>query len=304
MKVKTPPYICTLHQAIPALCLVLMVIPARREGTRAGNSLRHSLKDLALTMRNSGTVKWFNQAKGFGFILPDNGGPDVFVHVSALASTGAQSLAEGQRVSFDVAQDRGKTMAAELKLEGPAPAPQARGGFPRDDGGGRSGHGAGRPPRRDHSDGGGGGRSSGGGHGRPAGGSAAGPRPHAGIFDALNMIVMRVKDLRTARAWYERVLELQVSEENNAGQTVVLDLGRGANLCLWQLGIDELLATAPTAAAFPNFRTGDVDGTHAKLEGLGVHVTPLRDTGGVKWFSFFDPDGNRVDVMQNRPRPF
>ena len=69
------------------------------------------------------------------------------------------------------------------------------------------------------------------------------------------MIVMRVKDLRTARAWYERVLELQVSEENNAGQTVVLDLGRGANLCLWQLGIDELLATAPTAAAATSART-------------------------------------------------
>jgi hypothetical protein len=39
-------------------------------------------------------------------------------------------------------------------------------------------------------------------------------------------------------------------------------------------------------------------------EALGVHVNPLRDTGGMKWFSFFDPDGNRIDVMQNRPRPF
>jgi catechol 2,3-dioxygenase-like lactoylglutathione lyase family enzyme len=118
------------------------------------------------------------------------------------------------------------------------------------------------------------------------------------------MVVMRVKDLRVSKAWYERVLELHVSEENAAGQTIVLDLGRGANLCLWQLGPEEMLATAPTAAAFPNFRTGDVEGTHGKLEGLGVHVTPLRDTGGMKWFSFFDPDGNRIDVMQNRPRPF
>lgn len=275
-------------------------------------------------MRNSGTVKWFNQAKGFGFILPDGGGPDVFVHVSALAATGAQGLNEGQRVSFETAQDRGKTMAAELKLEGPSPAPQPRGGFGghedrggfggredrggfggREDRGGfggrddRGGHRGDRPPRHE----GGGGRSFGGPR-NAAAGPGAGPRPHAGIFDALNMVVMRVKDLRVARAWYERVLELHVSEENNAGQTVVLDLGRGANLCLWQLGSDETLATAPTAAAFPNFRTGDVDGTHTKLEGLGVHVTPLRDTTGVKWFSFFDPDGNRIDVMQNRPRPF
>lgn len=290
----------------------------------AGGLTDELRKDWRLTMRKTGTVKWFNQAKGFGFILPDGGGSDVFVHVSAVSAAGAQSLGEGQRVSFEVAQDRGKTMAAELKLEGPAPAPQGRGGF----GGDRGGFGGDRGDRggfdrggfdrggdrggfdRGGDRGGFGGRGPREGGGRPfgprsgPGGPGAGPRPHAGIFDALNMVVMRVKDLRVARSWYERVLELHVVEENAAGQTVVLDLGRGANLCLWQLAVDETLATAPTAAAFPNFRTGDVDGTHAKLEALGVHVTPLRDTGGTKWFSFFDPDGNRIDVMQNRPRPF
>lgn len=65
-------------------------------------------------MRKSGTVKWFNQAKGFGFILPDGGGADVFVHISALTKANVQSLGEGQRVSFDLAQDRGKTMASEI----------------------------------------------------------------------------------------------------------------------------------------------------------------------------------------------
>ncbi len=278
----------------------------------AGGLTDELRKDWRLTMRKTGTVKWFNQAKGFGFILPDGGGSDVFVHVSAVSAAGAQSLGEGQRVSFEVAQDRGKTMAAELKLEGPAPAPQGRGGFggDRGDRGGfdRGGDRGGFDRGGDR--GGFGGRGPREGGGRPfgprsgPGGPGAGPRPHAGIFDALNMVVMRVKDLRVARSWYERVLELHVVEENAAGQTVVLDLGRGANLCLWQLAVDETLATAPTAAAFPNFRTGDVDGTHAKLEALGVHVTPLRDTGGTKWFSFFDPDGNRIDVMQNRPRPF
>jgi CspA family cold shock protein len=245
-------------------------------------------------MRKSGTVKWFNQAKGYGFILPDGGGADVFVHVSALTKAGLQGLAEGQRVSYDVAQDRGKTMAADLQLDGPPPPPQPRGGgggFGRNDGGG------GFRPRP-------GGNGPGGGMGRGGPGAAAGPRPHAGIFDALNMIVMRVRDLKTARAWYERVLELKVAEENPSGQTVVLDLGRGANLCLWQLGPDEAQAEEGVATAFPNFRTGDVDGAHAKLDGLGVSVTPLKDSGGVKWFSFFDPDGNRIDVVQNRPRAF
>jgi CspA family cold shock protein len=260
-------------------------------------------------MRNTGTVKWFNQAKGFGFILPDGGGADVFVHVSALTKAGLQSLGEGQRVTFDLAQDRGKTMAADIQTDGPAPPPPPRsggGGFRRDEDGGGRGGGGGFRPRGGFE--GGGGRGGFGGaprEGRGHGpGPAAGPRPHAGIFDALNMVVLRVRDLKSARSWYERVLELKVAEENPSGQTVVLDLGRGANLCLWQLGADETAPTPEIATAFPNFRSGDVEGTHGKLDGLGVTVTPLKDSGGVKWFSFFDTDGNRIDVVQNRPRAF
>jgi cold shock protein len=272
-------------------------------------------------MRKTGTVKWFNEAKGFGFILPDGGGADVFVHVSALAKVGVQTLGEGQRCSFELAQDRGKTMAAELQLDGPAPPPPPRagggggGGFrdrDHDGGGGFRDRGdrGDRPPR-----GGGFGHEGGGGHrggfggggpGRGAAGpGAAGPRPHAGIFDALNMVVVRVRNLEQSRAWYERVLELHPTEHGaSSGPTVTLDLGRGANLCLWQLGPDENLANTQTATSFPNFRTGDVDGIHSKLSGLGVVVTPLQDAGGVKWFTFYDPDGNRIDVMQNRPRAF
>lgn len=62
----------------------------------------------------TGTVKFFAQDKGFGFITPDNGGPDVFVHVSAIAS--GNSLLEGQKVSYDVGQDRktGKSKAENV----------------------------------------------------------------------------------------------------------------------------------------------------------------------------------------------
>jgi CspA family cold shock protein len=64
-----------------------------------------------------GTVKWFNGEKGFGFIQPDDGSKDVFVHVSAVERAGMHGLAEGQKVSFDVVPDRktGKTSADNLR---------------------------------------------------------------------------------------------------------------------------------------------------------------------------------------------
>ena len=62
-----------------------------------------------------GTVKWFNPAKGFGFIQPETGDNDVFVHVSAVEAAGMGTLAEGQRVSYDVVSERGKSAAGNLK---------------------------------------------------------------------------------------------------------------------------------------------------------------------------------------------
>ena len=63
-----------------------------------------------------GTVKWFNPAKGFGFIEPESGDKDVFVHVSAVQGAGLDTLTEGQRVSYDVVTERGKTAAGNLKV--------------------------------------------------------------------------------------------------------------------------------------------------------------------------------------------
>ena len=65
----------------------------------------------------TGTVKWFNAQKGFGFIQPDAGGADVFVHISAVERAGLHDLREGQKVSYELVQDRrsGKMSADQLK---------------------------------------------------------------------------------------------------------------------------------------------------------------------------------------------
>jgi cold shock protein len=63
-----------------------------------------------------GTVKWFNSQKGFGFIQPDDGGKDVFVHVSAVERAGLRGLNEGQKVSYEVVSERGKFSADRLAI--------------------------------------------------------------------------------------------------------------------------------------------------------------------------------------------
>ena len=65
---------------------------------------------------SSGTVKWFNTTKGFGFIMPEDGGKDVFVHITAVQAAGLRGLDEGQNVSYEVVMGRGKAAATNLKL--------------------------------------------------------------------------------------------------------------------------------------------------------------------------------------------
>jgi CspA family cold shock protein len=64
----------------------------------------------------TGTVKWFNATKGFGFIQPDKGGKDIFVHISAVERAGLSSLNEGAKVSYEEMENRGKTSAENLRV--------------------------------------------------------------------------------------------------------------------------------------------------------------------------------------------
>ncbi|MEL6362944.1 MAG: cold-shock protein [Pseudomonadota bacterium] len=66
----------------------------------------------------NGTVKFYNSQKGFGFIAPEDGGKDVFVHATALEAAGIRGLDDGQQVSYELQEDRGKTSAGQLKVNG------------------------------------------------------------------------------------------------------------------------------------------------------------------------------------------
>ena len=124
----------------------------------------------------SGTVKWFNTAKGFGFVQPDDGGSDVFIHISALNQAGLDSLDEGDKVDYELEQDRrsGKLAATQIVVtEKGAPQPRRAGGGGFGGGGDRGGYG------------GGGGGGYGGGRDRGFGGGGGfggGERPRGAVM--------------------------------------------------------------------------------------------------------------------------
>jgi CspA family cold shock protein len=96
-------------QGIPAVCAFdRMVVSSSRDRTTI------DLPSMETSMA-SGTVKWFNMTKGYGFIAPDGGGADVFVHITAVQAAGMRELKEGQKLAYEISNQRGKPAAANLR---------------------------------------------------------------------------------------------------------------------------------------------------------------------------------------------
>jgi CspA family cold shock protein len=127
-------------------------------------------------MRMMGTVKWFNNDKGFGFIAPEDGSKDVFVHHTAIQGSGYKSLDEGEKVEFDVAQGQKGPQAENVTRLGGGTPGGGGGGGSRGGGGGYGGGGGGYG-------GGGGGYGGGGGRGGDYGGGGGGGRRGGGGRD-------------------------------------------------------------------------------------------------------------------------
>ncbi len=73
-------------------------------------------KEKGIEKMATGIVKWFNPTKGYGFVAPEQGGNDVFIHITALENAGLQTLNEGQRISYELVTNKGKTSAESIKL--------------------------------------------------------------------------------------------------------------------------------------------------------------------------------------------
>jgi catechol 2,3-dioxygenase-like lactoylglutathione lyase family enzyme len=115
------------------------------------------------------------------------------------------------------------------------------------------------------------------------------------LFTGLQAVVVRVRSMPEAQRFYGQTLGLPAKFELSG--VSIYDTGN-CEICDWALEPGETLAHDGLPTAYPNFATADAAATHAALSARGVSCEPLSESGPVLWFSFYDPDGNRLDCCQ------
>ncbi|HEY9450441.1 MAG TPA: VOC family protein [Gemmatimonadaceae bacterium] len=115
------------------------------------------------------------------------------------------------------------------------------------------------------------------------------------MFSRLDTVILRVRDLDAAQAWYATTLELHAVYEDAAQGLAVLGLDGGASVTLWAHAAGEPI---PTSSTFPIFAVADARAAHAQLGARGVAVEPVIEAGGVLSFRFRDLDGNPLEACE------
>lgn len=120
----------------------------------------------------------------------------------------------------------------------------------------------------------------------------------AGIFSRLDTVILRVRDLEKSKIWYEEKLGLTASYFDEKEKLVIFDLGGTTSFTIWQLKQNEKLPPSDSAGTFPIFLSDDANATYQLLKSRNVAVKSVEESGGVRFFGFFDPDGNHLEVCQ------
>lgn len=114
-------------------------------------------------------------------------------------------------------------------------------------------------------------------------------------FLRLDTVILRVRDIKKARAWYQQKLGFRPTYSDDNEKLVVFDLHGTTSLTLWQLKEKEKLTVSST---YPIFLAEDIQAAHETLASQRVKTEPVTETNGLRWFGFYDPDGNRIEVCQ------
>ena len=117
-------------------------------------------------------------------------------------------------------------------------------------------------------------------------------------FTRIESVVLRVRSRQAAVAWYRATLGLQVLFEDAAEGMAVLNVGQGCSLTVWELSSGEAGASGETSCTFPILEAIDARAYRLHLQSRGVVTSELRETAGLRCFTFWDLDGNRLDVCE------
>ncbi|MFC4767346.1 VOC family protein [Effusibacillus consociatus] len=117
------------------------------------------------------------------------------------------------------------------------------------------------------------------------------------LFSRIDTVILRVKNIKKARQWYQEVLELNPTYAGDSDhRIVVFRVGEETPLTIYELHSDEVRPAKRFSTTYPILFVEDIEATHAKLKSRGVEVEELQDDGSVKFFGFYDPDGNRLEA--------